>query len=73
MAIRTFTPSPTPDADRHLTDEQIEALGAELDAIRAFAQTPGNTVVLGVKGLVSGGKDGRPKPRLKDYDPSGEV
>jgi linoleoyl-CoA desaturase len=35
MAIRTFTPSPTPDADTHLTDEQIDALGAELDALRA--------------------------------------
>jgi fatty acid desaturase len=35
MATQTFTPSTTPSAAAHLTDEQVEALGAELDAIRA--------------------------------------
>jgi linoleoyl-CoA desaturase len=35
MAIPTFTPSTTPSAAAHLSDEQVEALGAELDAIRA--------------------------------------
>jgi hypothetical protein len=35
MATQTFTPSTVPSAAAHLTDEQVEALGAELDAIRA--------------------------------------
>jgi linoleoyl-CoA desaturase len=35
MATQTFTPSTIPSAAAHLTDEQVEALGAELDAIRA--------------------------------------
>ncbi|GAA1273682.1 acyl-CoA desaturase [Pseudonocardia aurantiaca] len=35
MAIPTFTPSTKPSAAAHLSDEQIEELGAELDAIRA--------------------------------------
>ncbi|HEY4421148.1 MAG TPA: acyl-CoA desaturase [Pseudonocardia sp.] len=35
MATQTFTPSTTPSAAAHLTDEQVEALGAELDVIRA--------------------------------------
>ncbi len=32
----------------------------ELDAVRAFAQTPGNTVVVGVSGLVPLPKNGKP-------------
>jgi fatty acid desaturase len=35
MAIPTFAPSTKPSAAAHLSDEQVEALGAELDAIRA--------------------------------------
>ena len=35
MANPTFTPSKSTSAAAHLTDEQVEALGAELDAIRA--------------------------------------
>jgi NADPH-dependent stearoyl-CoA 9-desaturase len=35
MAIRTFVPATTPNTDAHLTPEQVEALGAELDALRA--------------------------------------
>lgn len=35
MAIRTYLPATKPDADAHLTPEQYEALGAELDALRA--------------------------------------
>jgi NADPH-dependent stearoyl-CoA 9-desaturase len=35
MAIRTFSKATTPNTDSHLTPEQIEALGAELDALRA--------------------------------------
>jgi fatty acid desaturase len=35
MATPTFVPSTTPSAAAHLTDEQVEALGAELDAVRA--------------------------------------
>jgi fatty acid desaturase len=35
MATQTFTPSTLPSAAAHLTAEQVEALGAELDAIRA--------------------------------------
>ncbi|GAA1304199.1 fatty acid desaturase family protein [Pseudonocardia xinjiangensis] len=35
MATQTFGPSMTPSAAAHLTEEQVEALGAELDAIRA--------------------------------------
>jgi NADPH-dependent stearoyl-CoA 9-desaturase len=35
MATQTFTKSTVPSAAAHLTDEQVEALGAELDAIRA--------------------------------------
>ncbi len=35
MAIRTFTKATAPNTDSHLTPEQVEALGAELDALRA--------------------------------------
>jgi linoleoyl-CoA desaturase len=35
MAIRTYLPAAKPDADAHLTPEQYDALGAELDALRA--------------------------------------
>jgi NADPH-dependent stearoyl-CoA 9-desaturase len=36
MSMKTVTTSlPTPSAAAHLTDEQVEAIGAELDAIRA--------------------------------------
>jgi linoleoyl-CoA desaturase len=35
MAIRTFTPATTANTDATLTAEQIEALAAELDALRA--------------------------------------
>jgi fatty acid desaturase len=35
MAIRTFVPATAPNTDSHLTPEQVEALGAELDALRA--------------------------------------
>jgi fatty acid desaturase len=35
MATQTFGPSMTPSVAAHLSDEQVEALGAELDAIRA--------------------------------------
>jgi linoleoyl-CoA desaturase len=35
MAIRTFTKATVPNTDSHLTPEQVEALGAELDALRS--------------------------------------
>ena len=44
----------------------------ELDAIRAFAQTPGNTVVVGVNGLVAMPRNGRPARGTEGSEAEGE-
>ncbi len=44
----------------------------ELDAVRAFAQTPGNTVVVGVNGLVSIPRNNQPSRGAEGSQPAGE-
>ncbi len=44
----------------------------ELDAVRAFAQTPGNTVVVGVNGLVSIPRNNEPSRGAEGRQPEGE-
>jgi regulator of protease activity HflC (stomatin/prohibitin superfamily) len=44
----------------------------ELDAVRAFAQTPGNTVVFGANGPVAIQKNNPPGPRTEGDQPEGE-
>ena len=44
----------------------------ELDAVRAFAQTPGNTVVMGVTGPMPVSKNNLPAPTAENSEPEGE-